>query len=779
MKTNRILAIVLVIASLICPNRAWGDTIITIGTSTYEFTQNTDGKILISSKADWDALADIVEGGEPCANLSFLMTGNIGSADAPVTKPLGRQVSKEKTDRNRFAGSFDGGDHTLTIALTTTDDWFKFNKGYCAPFAYVKNATIRNLHVAGTVVTSGQWASGLVGSSGNDKSDGSCTINHCRVSVVITNNYIHSSSTFANHGGFIGIAEGNANITDSWFDGKLMGSDYMYSAGFIGLNKGASTLNNCLFHPSEVGAGLDVTGACEFSHDLNGGTSTITTCYYTQSFSDPENAQGKKVYEAIPSGATCTEVTAADGVRYYVVISYPAWEDLQNDMAMTGTITLDKDYTAGTGNSSLVVPAGITVTLNLNGHTIDRGLAIESAQDNGCVIVIEEGASLSIIGNGVITGGYMAGNGGGIQCLGTLIVGNGVSITGNTATGFGGGVYLNNPTGTFAFTGCSVSNNRTTTNNGSSQGGGLYVAGETVTMANCTVNGNRAANAGGGLYVASGTVTVTGGTLNNNYAYAVGCGGGAYLNSGTLTLDGVTVTGNTGDKSAQVEGAGIYVNSGTFSVKGNVQIANNKNVFSKTKQVLKNVFLNETTMISLAGELATGSRLYVTPRTGVFTDGLQGKGSLDNFISDAEGYSIVDCNGEAAFGVLTLTVHEANFQGQTKYWTTFYHPTAGNKLPEGALAFKMKSDHVLYLVGDGSVIPADFAVIIMSNTADDIELTVTTQSVTYTATQGNILKGTNNYTNGTAYVMGKDAEGNMGFFEWSGTSMPANKAYYK
>ena len=173
---------------------------------------------LINTAEDWNNLADYVEAGNDCDSLFFMMTDNIGTIDEPITKTMGCQTIKDDSNsRKRFAGIFDGDNHTLTISLTSAAT----NKNYCAPFAYVKHATIKNLHVAGALTATGQFASGLVGSSGNNRKDGNCIIQNCQVSVEITANYISNNGRYGNHGGFIGIAEGTATIENSWFDGKF------------------------------------------------------------------------------------------------------------------------------------------------------------------------------------------------------------------------------------------------------------------------------------------------------------------------------------------------------------------------------------------------------------------------------------------------------------------------------------------------------------------------------------------------------------------------------
>ena len=51
------------------------------------------------------------------------------------------------------------------------------------------------------------------------------------------------------------------------------------------------------------------------------------------------------------------------------------WTRLQARFDAGGAVTLDRDVVAGPEDSALTVPEGKTVTLKLNGFTIDRGLA--------------------------------------------------------------------------------------------------------------------------------------------------------------------------------------------------------------------------------------------------------------------------------------------------------------------------------------------------------------------------------------------------------------------
>ena len=110
------------------------------------------GNYLISSKEDWETLAYYVKNGKDysgstfnTANKTFLLTKDIED----ISVPLGCQTGSNKTTRKRFAGTFEGDGHTITININSGDgsDTWKFNKGYAAPFAYTKNVKVKNLHV--------------------------------------------------------------------------------------------------------------------------------------------------------------------------------------------------------------------------------------------------------------------------------------------------------------------------------------------------------------------------------------------------------------------------------------------------------------------------------------------------------------------------------------------------------------------------------------------------------------------------------------------------------
>ncbi len=112
--------------------------------------------------------------------------------------------------------------------------------------------------------------------------------------------------------------------------------------------------------------------------------------------------------------------------------SWSALQDRINGARNGAVIVLSDDLTALDGDVALTVPSGKRLTLDLNGHTLDRNQRGRTVHV-GSAICVEAGAMLTLrdsAGTGAVTGGYHD-NGGGILNRGTLIM-EGGRVTGNT-----------------------------------------------------------------------------------------------------------------------------------------------------------------------------------------------------------------------------------------------------------------------------------------------------------------------------------------------------------
>ncbi len=141
---------------------------------------------------------------------------------------------------------------------------------------------------------------------------------------------------------------------------------------------------------------------------------------------------------------------------------------------------------------------------------------------------------------GGIYGGYGA----------TLIVNDG-TFSGNSATNNGGAIYTEN--------GHILTINDTSFSGNSSTYGGAILAFGTTTVTNSTLNNNSATTSGGGIYN-GGTATLSNTTLSTNSATY----GGAIFSDGTTTVTQSTISGNTGT----TYGGGIFGYSGGTYLAG-------------------------------------------------------------------------------------------------------------------------------------------------------------------------------------------------------------------
>ena len=178
---------------------------------------------MITTEARWNALADYVAEGNSTKGLYFKL-GN----DVSVSRSVG-------TDSRPFNGTFDGGGHTLTFSQTT-------DAKYCAPFRYVGTAAFKNLRTAGTITTSNEKASGMIGYA-----SGAVSIKNC-----VSDMDIVATGSGGTHTGFVSEIGngGHADIEGSAFTGTITGEQAGYSAGFIGWDPGetsTSTIVNCVY----------------------------------------------------------------------------------------------------------------------------------------------------------------------------------------------------------------------------------------------------------------------------------------------------------------------------------------------------------------------------------------------------------------------------------------------------------------------------------------------------------------------------------------------------
>ena len=106
---------------------------------------------IIGTTGQWDTFAAYVNNGNNYSGKFVRLT-----ADISVSTMMGLRGDKP------FSGTFLGGGHTITANIVSTTTGTGVNEQGVAPFHYIKDATIKNLKVAGTIASASYHTGGLV-----------------------------------------------------------------------------------------------------------------------------------------------------------------------------------------------------------------------------------------------------------------------------------------------------------------------------------------------------------------------------------------------------------------------------------------------------------------------------------------------------------------------------------------------------------------------------------------------------------------------------------------
>ena len=194
-------------------------------TGAWAIEQDSDGYYLIGSVQDWKDFASLVLNTNQGANAR--MTANIDLGDDQTH--IGSSVI------SRYHGVFDGGGYTLTVNYVSSDYGL-------SPFRYTNGATIKNLHVDGSIV-----------STYSREPHTSGVISHSRGDDLIENVWVSVDMQSGGSGwlecaAFIGCNNsGNSRIINCLFTGSLTTTSGYYNGCFFGYaDSGNVTITNCL-----------------------------------------------------------------------------------------------------------------------------------------------------------------------------------------------------------------------------------------------------------------------------------------------------------------------------------------------------------------------------------------------------------------------------------------------------------------------------------------------------------------------------------------------------
>ncbi|MBR1789029.1 MAG: hypothetical protein IJ762_07585, partial [Bacteroidaceae bacterium] len=301
----------------------------------------------IRSAEEWGLFADAVYAGNDYSGKVVKLTEDIS-----VTAMAGTD------NAHSFQGTFDGNGKTLTFNNGSAES--PFTEEYCAPFRHVKNATIKDLYVGGTIYTSAKKAAGIVG-----ESHGALTLTGCRSSVSI-----HSSvSGDGTHGGLVSTLSGADNdvtIDGCVFDGSFATTGGTTNCGgFIGWPVyNTPAITNSLMKPVSVDAGMLGNTFARWHTTYE---PTVTNCYYVEKDNLPTD-QGTQAFPLAALPAHLGEPTA----DYDLVKAYASG------------ILFDGTYYMAAANISLADAADNSATLsNADGYLANVTLAGRTLYKDG------------------------------------------------------------------------------------------------------------------------------------------------------------------------------------------------------------------------------------------------------------------------------------------------------------------------------------------------------------------------------------------------------------
>ena len=474
----------------------------------------------IGSADDWVRFAEAVKTGTDYSGMTVTLTDDI-------------EVSTMVGDAShKFAGTFNGGGHTLTFNAETTAD-------NCAPFGYIDGATIKYLNVAGAISTDKKYAAGVAAHSYGD-----CVIQGCRSSIAITS----TVSGDGTHAGFVAVEEsGTLNITNCLFDGSITGEITTNCGGFVGWRNGTLSFNNCL----QNGALSleEESGSATFNRN---GSATLNNCYYKTAYGDVQGTQ---------TSATGSDLQALLGSGWQVSggSAVPVTDPRSLSLATVSGIESAYLYTDGEIAIRYTVKAADGTTLVKGTHyteTITKsGNTVQTVQAKGDYTLTITGKSpysgsqtfrFTVTDGTPVTSETIAMTTGTYKVTENVTISARITVIGTVTLHLGANCTLT------AARGIQVGSGNT-----------LIIEGAGTLTA--TANNNEA-GIGGNDDETCGTVTIAGGTVNATGGMnAAGIGGAGRGDGGTVTITGGTVTA-TGDEGAAGIGKGSYKYAGNGSL---------------------------------------------------------------------------------------------------------------------------------------------------------------------------------------------------------------------
>ena len=297
----------------------------------------------IPSTDAWNFLADKVNNGNTYSGKYFQLTNNIS-----VTTMVGANNGSKP-----FGATFDGNGNILNVSIE--------GSGECtAAFGALSGATVKNLHITGSISTDGLRPGSIAGFiSGNS------TIENCWSEVAISSSHCASEKNWIDAGAFVGRVSSDHTLT---LNGCLFTGSIIYiepnayeGGGMVGWCQNHTTVRfyDCVFAPSAISI-TKYQDQYTFAATYDGyADKTIDHCYYN----DVANSKS-----FIKEGNHLHSITAGTNVTITNLGTATATYNVSGITAYAHGIKCGGTFYAGSGDA---------VSLNL-GYTSHSGYSFQS-----------------------------------------------------------------------------------------------------------------------------------------------------------------------------------------------------------------------------------------------------------------------------------------------------------------------------------------------------------------------------------------------------------------
>ena len=363
--------------------------------------QDEDGYYLIGSVTDWRRFAAIVET-TPTANAKMIRDVDLGDDQTVLGYPVVSTTAYSLGGGSHFKGVFDGQGHTLTVAYNPTDN------NSASPFSSIEGATIKNLHIAGTMVSPKACGAGVASATGGTGN----LIQNVWVSATITGN----GQSWNCSAGIVGcVKNGDVTITDCIFTGSLS-SAQSHNGCFVGyIDRGSATIVNSLSTGTFDIGGSDFMGTHNNCYVKQFSSTIPTEMQVTdEQLSDGTIAtalqadRSEEVWVQDPElGIPMLKIFANPAIEYFLIGSLQDWKDfaalVETTPDVNGKLTADVDL----GDDQTMI-GSVTIPYQGNfdgqGYTLTVNYDIYSSYEMGAV------APFACVKNSTIKNLHVAGS---------------------------------------------------------------------------------------------------------------------------------------------------------------------------------------------------------------------------------------------------------------------------------------------------------------------------------------------------------------------------------